>query len=119
MLTAIEIDPGHVDFVRRLGNKVYYGDASQKQLLDTAHIENAEIFVLEIGNINTSIKVAELVKLGYPNLKLHARARTRMHEMRLRALGADVIIRDTLLSTMYLAEQTLVSWDCLRRKPPM
>tara|TARA_R110001592_G_scaffold116059_1_gene316878 strand:- start:17151 stop:17429 length:279 start_codon:yes stop_codon:yes gene_type:complete len=32
-----------------------------------------------------------------------------MHEMRLRAVGADVIIRDTLLSSIHLAEKILLS----------
>lgn len=105
--TAVEINPGHVDFVRRLGNKVYYGDASQKQLLDTAGTGNVEIFVLAIGDIETSMKIAEIVKRNYPNVKLFARAHNRRHEMRLRALGVDTIIRDTLLSSMHLAEQML------------
>lgn len=107
--TAIEIDPHHVDFVRRLGNKVYYGDASQKQLLDIAGTKKAEVFVLAIGHIETSLKIAGLVKHEYPNIKLYARAHTRMHEMQLRAVGADVIIRDTLLSSMHLAEKILLS----------
>lgn len=107
--TAIEIDPDHLDFVRRLGNKVYYGDASDKKLLDAAHIEAAELFVLAVGNVEKSIQVAEAVKRDYPHVRLFARARTRRHEMRLRALGAEVIIRDTLLSSMFLAEKTLIA----------
>ncbi|MCF7981766.1 MAG: monovalent cation:proton antiporter-2 (CPA2) family protein [Pseudomonadales bacterium] len=107
--TAIEIDPGHVDFVRRLGNKVYYGDASNKKLLEVANTKNAEVFVLAVGNIEKSIKIAELVRREFPNARLFARARTRKHEMRLRALGAEMIIRDTLLSSMYLAEKILIA----------
>ncbi|MCL4157150.1 UNVERIFIED_CONTAM: hypothetical protein GTU68_055663, partial [Idotea baltica] len=98
--TAIDSDSQHVDFVRRLGNKVYYGDASNKQLLDTADTAAATIFVLAVNNVETSLKIAELVKREYPHLRLLARARTRMHEMRLRALGADFVIRETLLSSM-------------------
>ncbi|MEZ5547754.1 MAG: monovalent cation:proton antiporter-2 (CPA2) family protein [Pseudomonadales bacterium] len=107
--TAIEIDPGHVDFVRRLGNQVYYGDASNKTLLEVANTKKAEIFVLAVGNVENSIKIAELVRREFSNVRLFARARTRKHEMRLRALGAEVIIRDTLLSSMYLAEKTLTA----------
>ncbi len=107
--TAIEIDPGRVDFIRQLGSKIYYGDASQKQLLDTAGTSKAEILVLAIGDIETSLKIAAMVKRHYPDIRLFARARTRRHEMRLRELGADVIIRDTLLSSMHLAEQVLRS----------
>lgn len=107
--TAIEIDPGHVDFVRRLGNKVYYGDASSKKLLEIANIQKVEVFVLAVGNVEKSIKIAELIRREFPDTRLFARARTRKHEMRLRALGAEMIIRDTLLSSMYLAEQLLIA----------
>ncbi len=114
--TTIEISIGRVDFIRQLGSKIYYGDASQKQLLDTAGIAKAEVFVLAIGNIETSLKIAELIKRHYPDVKLFARAHTRGHEMRLRALGADVIIRDTLLSSMHLAEQVLRSMGLTEEK---
>lgn len=106
--TAIEINSGHVDFVRRLGSKVHYGDASQKQLLDTAGTDKAEVFVLAIGHVETSVKIAEIVKHNYPNVRLFARARNRRHEMRLRTLGVDGCIRDTLLSSMQLAERILL-----------
>ncbi len=106
--TAIEINPGHVDFVRQLGSKVHYGDASRKQLLDTAGTDTAEVFVLAIGHVETSVKIAAIIKRNYPKVRLFARARNRRHEMRLRALGVDAVIRDTLLSSMHLAEQILL-----------
>ena len=106
--TAIEINPGHVDFVRKLGSQVHYGDASHKQLLDTAGTDKADVFVLAIGHVETSIKIAEIVKRNYPNIRLFARARNRRHEIHLRDLGVDGVIRDTLLSSMQLAEQILL-----------
>jgi glutathione-regulated potassium-efflux system ancillary protein KefC/glutathione-regulated potassium-efflux system protein KefB len=114
--TAIDSDSQHVDFVRRLGNKVFYGDASNKQLLDTAATASAKIFVLAVDNVETLIKIAEMVKRDYPNIRLLARARTRMHEMKLRAIGADFIIRETLLSSISLAENLLVSLDITDEK---
>lgn len=109
--TAIDSDSQHVDFVRKLGNKVYYGDASNKHLLDTAETASARVFVLAVDDVATSIRIAGLVKREYPDIRLLARARTRMHEMQLRALGADFIIRETLLSSMSLAENLLISLD--------
>tara|TARA_R110001599_G_scaffold353869_1_gene601195 strand:+ start:3213 stop:5003 length:1791 start_codon:yes stop_codon:yes gene_type:complete len=109
--TAIDSDSEHVDFLRRLGNRVYYGDASNKQLLYTADTASAHSFVLAVDNIETSIKIAEMVKREYPDIRLLARAKTRMHEMRLRALGADLVIRETLLSSIFLTKDLLVSLD--------
>lgn len=114
--TAIELDSGHVDFVRRMGNRVYYGDAANRKLLEVAGTGKAQIFVLAIGNVETSTRVAGIVLREYPNIRLFARARNRMHEMRLREMGAEVIIRDTLLSGMHLAEKVLVSFGIPDRK---
>lgn len=105
--TAIEIDPGHVDFVRRFGNKVFYGDAANLRLLRAAGIEKADVFVLAIGEVEKSVAIAEMVKRNFPDVRLYARARNRVHEMRLRAIGADAIMRDTLLSSVELAGQVL------------
>lgn len=114
--TAIDSDSQNVDFVRRLGNRVYYGDASNKQLLDTAGIASAHTFVLAVDDVETSIKIAELIKREYPDIRLLARAKTRMHEMKLRALGADFIIRETLLSSISLTEKLLVSLNFTAEK---
>jgi glutathione-regulated potassium-efflux system ancillary protein KefC/glutathione-regulated potassium-efflux system protein KefB len=107
--TAIEIDPGHVDFVRKFGNKVFYGDAGNLRLLRAAGIDKSGILVLAIGQVEKSVAIAEMVKRNYPDIRLFARARNRLHEMRLRALGCEKIIRDTLLSSVDLAGDILVA----------
>lgn len=114
--TAIESDSEHVDFARKLGNKVFYGDASNKYLLDTAETASAKVFVLAVDSIEVSMKIAEMVKREYPDIRLLARARSRMHEMKLREVGADFIIRETLLSSMSLAENLLISLNITGEK---
>src|SRR4029077_13451095 len=44
--TALDNSQTHVDFVRRFGNQVYYGDASRLDLLRAAGAESAQILVL-------------------------------------------------------------------------
>lgn len=107
--TAVEIDPGHVDFVRRFGNKVFYGDAGNLKLLQAAGIEKAALFVLAIGQVEKSVAIAEMIMRNYPDIRVFARARNRLHEMRLRALGCEKIMRDTLLSSVDLAGDILVA----------
>jgi glutathione-regulated potassium-efflux system ancillary protein KefC/glutathione-regulated potassium-efflux system protein KefB len=105
--TALEANPSQVDFVRRFGNKVYYGDAGRLDLLRSAQVESAKVFVLALDDVETSIKVAETVKHHFPGLHLAARARNRQHALRLMDCGADFIIRDTLLSSISLAGDVL------------
>ncbi len=105
--TALEIDPTQVDFVRRFGNKVYYGDASRSDLLAAAKVEQAKLFVLAIGDIDVSLKIAEVLRRHYPSLPIYARARNRFHCYRLMDMNVEVLYRDTFLSSLEMAKEVL------------
>jgi glutathione-regulated potassium-efflux system ancillary protein KefC/glutathione-regulated potassium-efflux system protein KefB len=105
--TALEASVAQVDFVRRFGNKVYYGDASRLDVLQAAGAERAEVFVLAVEDIEASVRSAELVRRHFPNLKVIARARNRQHALRLMDLGVKYLIRETYLSSLDLAQHTL------------
>ncbi len=106
--TALEASFEQVDFVRRFGNKIYFGDASRLDLLQAARADHAEIFVLAIDDVEASVKTAEMVRKHYPQLKIYARARNRVHAYRLMDAGVDRLIRETLLSSLELARDVLV-----------
>ena len=105
--TALELDSSQVEFVRRYGTTVHYGDASRIDLLRAAGAEHAKIFVLAISNLEESMKIAEAVIRNFPNLKIIARARNRRHAHKLMDLGVEHIFRETLLSSLAMSEQIL------------
>jgi glutathione-regulated potassium-efflux system protein KefB len=107
--TALEASFEQVDFVRKFGNKIYFGDASRLDLLRAARADLAEVFVLAIDDVEASIKTVEMVKKHYPHLKIYARARNRVHAYRLMDLGVDRLIRETFLSSLELARDVLVA----------
>jgi monovalent cation:proton antiporter-2 (CPA2) family protein len=107
--TALEASQTQVDFLRRFGNQIYYGDASRLELLRAAHAENAEIFVLAIDDVEASVKTAELIRQHFPHLKIFARARNRQHAFRLMDLDVRYIIRETLVSSLEMSVQVLES----------
>jgi monovalent cation:proton antiporter-2 (CPA2) family protein len=107
--TALEASQTQVDFLRRFGNQIYYGDASRLELLRAAHADNAEVFVLAIDDVDASVKTAELVRQHFPHLKIFARARNRQHAFRLMDLDVRYIIRETLVSSLELSVQVLES----------
>ncbi len=106
--TALEANFEQVDFVRKYGNKIYFGDASRLDLLHAAGADQARIFVLAIDDVEASLKTAQMVKTHYPHLKLYARARNRMHAYQLLDLGVTVLMRETFLSSLELARDVLV-----------
>jgi monovalent cation:proton antiporter-2 (CPA2) family protein len=107
--TAIEASFQQVDFVRRFGNKVYYGDASRLELLESARARDAKLFVLAIDDVEASVKTASVVRKHFPNLPILARARNRVHYYRLRDLDIDreAIERETFQSSLETARQAL------------
>lgn len=109
--TAIDSNLEKVDFVRKYGGKVYYGDATQPDILRSAGIEQAKVFVLAIDDIEDSMNVARHIRLNYPNLKLLVRARDRHHVHLLRDLGVAHIWRETYLSSLGMAYRALLELD--------
>ncbi len=109
--TALEADARQVDFVRRFGNRVYYGNPAHHELLRSAGVGKAKIFVLAIDDVRDSVRTAEAVHRHYPNVKIFARARDRAHAYQLMDIGVHVINREMYLSSLDLARQVLEGLD--------
>jgi len=105
--TALENSQRQVDFIRRFGNLVYYGDASRLELLRAAHAQDADVFILAIDDVEASLRTAEMVSRHFPNLKIFARARDRQHAFRLMDQGVRYIIRETYASSLEMSVQVL------------
>ena len=105
--TALDASAEHVDFVRLYGNKTYYGDASNLDLLHAAGAQRARVFVLAIDDVQASLGTARTVREHYPDLPILARARNRKHAYQLMDLGVKVIRRETFASSLEIAEQVL------------
>ena len=109
--TALESDVEHVDFVRRYGNRIYYGDASHLDLLRASGIERARAFVLAVDDVETSIKIATIVKGSFPKLPIYARVRNRQHAYKLMDLGVHFLERELLHSSLSLGQSLLTDLD--------
>jgi len=114
--TALEVNPEQVDFVRRLGNTIYYGDASRLELLRAANADKARVFVLAIDDVDASLATAQLVRRHFPHLTICARARNRKHAYRLMDLGIHIVRRETFLSSLDLAREVLEGLGLSRRE---
>jgi len=106
---ALEIDSSQVDVVRRYGSKVHFGDASRLDILRAAGAEKASIFVLAIDDVEASMRTANAVVRHFPHLKIIARARNRRHVHKLMDIGIKNIFRETLLSSLDMADTVLRS----------
>lgn len=105
--TALEADTHQVDFVRRFGNVVYYGDTTRLELLRAAHVERAKVFVVAVEDVEASVRTVELVRHHFPRLKVFARATDRAHARALRNRNVDYVIRENYVSSLEMAENLL------------
>lgn len=105
--TAIERSANRVDFVRKFGNQVYYGDPKNPEILRAAGISHAKLFILAVDDLERSINTAEYMVHNYPNVVLLARARDRQHYYRLREVGVRHIWRETYLSSLDMSRESL------------
>ena len=105
--TALDSSVAQVDFVRRFGAQIYYGDAGRLDILRAAQADKALAFVLAIDNVDASLRVAEMVRQHFPDLPIYARARDRIHVHKLMDLGVTIIERETFLSALELTRRLL------------
>ena len=107
--TALEASAAQVDFVRRFGNRLHYGDASRLEMLRAAGAEEATVLVVAIDDVEASVRAAELARRHFPHLRVLARARNRQHAFRLMEVGVTGIWRETFGTSLEIAEATLVA----------
>jgi glutathione-regulated potassium-efflux system protein KefB len=105
--TAMDADPAQIDFLKRFGSQIFYGDASRLDLLRAARADRARIFVLAIDDVQASVRTAREVQEHFPHLVIFARARNRAHAYQLMELGVQHVLRETFLSSLELTGDVL------------
>jgi monovalent cation:proton antiporter-2 (CPA2) family protein len=106
-VTALDIDAEQVDFVRKFGAQIFYGDASRHEILEAAQTGKARAFVLAIDDIEASLATARTVRQNYPHVPIYARARDRRHVHRLMDEGIKIIRRETFLASVDLTREVM------------
>ena len=114
--TALDGDPSQIEIVRRFGGTVYFGDATRPEILAAAQTERARAIVVCVSNVESSLRICELVRKNYPDLPIYARARDRRHVHWLMDLGVEHIMRETFLSSLELARRVLLETGMSREE---
>jgi monovalent cation:proton antiporter-2 (CPA2) family protein len=105
--TVLDLDADQVELVRKLGLKVFYGDASRLDLLHAAGADTAKLIIVAIDDEEKSLLIVETVQQHFPKLQILARAAGRDHAYRLLHHGVDHIFRETLGSSLDLSVAAL------------
>ena len=115
-LTVLDDDPDHVAQCRKLGFRVFYGDATRLDLLHAAGADTADFLIITLDDPAATTYLARAAKKHFPQLRIVARARDMKHLFELRDLGVEVIERETWLSALELGAKALaaISGDAAR-----
>jgi monovalent cation:proton antiporter-2 (CPA2) family protein len=103
--TYLDIDPDNVDFLRKLGLKVYYGDASRYDLLKAAGAEKAKILIIAVNEGDKIIQIAETAKKHFPHLEILSRSSGWRNSYDLYDLGINNIYKETFGTAMRMARE--------------
>jgi len=105
--TILDNDPDLIETVRRFGFKVFYGDATRLDLLRAAEAEKAVLLVNAIDDVESNLRLVDLVNSQFPHLKIIGRARDVPHVFELRSRGVEMIERETFEAALLIGERVL------------
>jgi monovalent cation:proton antiporter-2 (CPA2) family protein len=94
--TILDIDGERVEYLRKMGFKVYYGDASRYDLLHAAGANDAKIIVITLEPKEKRLELIETIKKHFPNLRMLVRAENRYDAYDQMNAGMLHIYRETI-----------------------
>jgi monovalent cation:proton antiporter-2 (CPA2) family protein len=105
--TVLDLDSDHVEMLRRLGHKVFYGDASRIELLRAAGAESAQVLVVAVDEPERILEIVEGVQKHFPNLQILARATSRTHAYELLDAGVDRVYRESVDTSIRIGVEAM------------
>ncbi|MBB5751671.1 cation:proton antiporter [Prosthecomicrobium pneumaticum] len=104
---ALDRDAGRVERARAAGRPVYFGDASQGEMLARLGAARARAFVVTPDQPEAAERMVRAIAAVRPDAVIHARARDRDHALRLAAGGASDVVQEALESSFRIAGHLL------------
>lgn len=76
-MTILDNNVDRVELLRKMGFKVYYGDASRAELLEAAGAARAKLIIITLEPAEKRLELIETIKKNFPNLRMLVRAGNR------------------------------------------
>ncbi|HKH59601.1 MAG TPA: monovalent cation:proton antiporter-2 (CPA2) family protein [Flavitalea sp.] len=94
--TFLDIDSDRVQVLRRMGFKVFFGDASRYDILHAAGAAQAKMIIIAIDSAEKRLEMIDTVKKHFPNLHMFVRATNRYDAYDLMNAGVLHVYRETV-----------------------
>lgn len=105
--TYLDINSDRVNILRKMGFKVFYGDASRYELLQSAGAEEARIIIIAIDSAEKRLEMIQTIKKHFPHLHMLVRATNRYDAYQLMNAGILHIYRETLDTSLRLGVEAM------------
>ncbi|QCR37191.1 glutathione-regulated potassium-efflux system protein KefC [Nissabacter sp. SGAir0207] len=104
---VLDNDPDHVETLRKFGTKVFYGDVTRVELLESAGAAQAKVLVNALDDVDANLQLTDLAREHFPHLKIIARARDVDHYYQLRLRGVESPEREMFEGSLRTARRAL------------
>jgi len=106
---AIDNDPTMVAREYAKGRAVFYGDAERPGVLKALGGEKATLAIIAMNDHGVTEQLVSVLRHNFPHLAIFARGHNQQSCQRLKTLGVDVAVSETLEASIELARAALVN----------
>ena len=106
--SAIDNNPTLVAREHAQGRAVFFGDAERPAVLKALGAESARIAIIALDDHEVTEKLVATLRANFPKLSVIARGHNRARCEKLKSLGVDVAVSETLETSIELARVALL-----------
>ncbi|MGD8498014.1 MAG: monovalent cation:proton antiporter-2 (CPA2) family protein [Chromatiales bacterium] len=104
---ALDLDPVLVREAWQAGERVFYADATQADILEAAGLGHANAVAVLVADPFASERIVEEIRASRADLPILVRIRDESQMERLERLGATEVVPETLEASLMMAEHLL------------
>ena len=106
--TILDNDSDRVDLLRKMGFKVFYGDAARTDILKSAGADEARILITAVADPSINCDLIEKIQKHYPHLTIMVRVKDREDAYEILDMGVKDVYRESLDTSIRLGVDVLV-----------
>lgn len=108
---ALDLDPLRLREAVAAGERVHYGDSTQRAILEAAGLHNARLLVVALDDPAATMKILEHTRQLRPNMPVLVRTRDDSYLEHFQGAGATEVVPETLEASLMLGSHMLLLLD--------
>ncbi len=106
---ALDLDSVKVKEAHLAGERVFYGDATERDILEALGTATARLVVISHEDVGATLRILQHLRGLRPELPVMVRTRDESRVEELRAAGATEVVAETLEASLMIAANTLMA----------